>query len=181
MNHETDVSRCPPASNDDGNLEAAADADAEARSGQLPSGIVVQREEFQISISSIPTAEELGKYENVEAGTANRILDMADNQAKHRQRIEWEETRSNIELTRSNIELNKRHQWFGFIFAIITLGAGVFPVYIGALVWGAVAISPWLLQLIEYFWDKFRHWQTRRDEAGRVSRLDPPQKPDNAT
>lgn len=63
MNHETDVGSCPLASKDDRNLDTVADADAEVRSGQLPSKRLVVREEIQVSLSPIPTAKELGKPE----------------------------------------------------------------------------------------------------------------------
>ena len=60
VNHETDADSGSPASNDDRNLDTVADADAEARSGQLSRELFVQ-EEIRVSLSPIPTAEEWGE------------------------------------------------------------------------------------------------------------------------
>jgi uncharacterized membrane protein len=72
----------------------------------------------------IPPASEMMKYEESCPGLPNRIMAMAEQQAKHRQ-----------ELERTAIKAGSRNSTLGVVFAFIlslsTLAAGTFCIYLG--------------------------------------------------
>jgi len=56
---------------------------------------------MSIYAGPIPSADELAKYENILPGSANRILEMAEKQSRHRQNMESEMLKANINLSTS--------------------------------------------------------------------------------
>ncbi|MHC5278927.1 DUF2335 domain-containing protein [Listeria kieliensis] len=71
----------------------------------------------------LPPAEELEKYENVMPGASDRIFQMAETQAKHRQTMETENINLTKEINQKIVENetvnNSRGLIFGFIIALV--------------------------------------------------------------
>jgi len=85
----------------------------------------------------LPTAEEFGRYEQVLAGAANRILSMAEKQAEHRQTNE-------DKLVKHSIQKSGRGQLFAFIIALCSLGVVFYSILKGQPL---VAIVPAIIAL----------------------------------
>lgn len=81
----------------------------------------------------IPPALELGKYENVLPGAANRILKMAEKQSAHRQELE-------NKMLEANIKAEKVGQLLGFIIFGLAIIAGFVLIMFGKDIVGLVAL-----------------------------------------
>jgi len=71
----------------------------------------------------LPTPQDFGKYDEILPGAAERILTMAENQSKHRQKIE-------VKIVKSNITNEKIGLIFGLIVALSMFSAVVLCAYL---------------------------------------------------
>ncbi|MCF7958895.1 MAG: DUF2335 domain-containing protein [Phycisphaerae bacterium] len=67
----------------------------------------------QLRSGPIPDPAELGQYEQVLQGAADRILKMAENQSAHRQKLE----KGFLELDTNQVKSENRRAYLGLIFA----------------------------------------------------------------
>lgn len=72
----------------------------------------------------IPHPELLQKYENIQSGFAERIVGMAERQLNHRIKCE-------NEIVEGSVDESRRGQNYGFVVALLFLGAAVFLGYSG--------------------------------------------------
>jgi uncharacterized membrane protein len=70
----------------------------------------------------LPPPETLASYNNAFAGCAERIVALAEEQARHRQSIERR-------VIDAGIKNEKRGQLFAFILLALALGGGIFLIY----------------------------------------------------
>ncbi|MFT8910090.1 DUF2335 domain-containing protein [Leuconostoc pseudomesenteroides] len=88
----------------------------------------------------LPPASELGRYESIEPGLANRIVEMAEKQAAHRQDMERQEH----ELQAKALKSDTRDSLFGLIFAFVIAFGGLslagYMIYLGHMTGGIFTI-----------------------------------------
>lgn len=71
----------------------------------------------------LPTPQDFGKYDEILPGAAERILTLAENQSKHRQKLE-------VKIVKSNITNEKLGLIFGLIVALSMFSAVVLCAYL---------------------------------------------------
>ena len=83
----------------------------------------------------LPHPDHFAEYEKTQAGAADRIIRMAEDEAKHRRRLE-------SLVVESNVKMEARGQVLGFIIAMAALIGGTYIMASGESLWGAaVAIA----------------------------------------
>ncbi len=92
----------------------------------------------------LPSAEEFARYEAVQPGTAERILAMAEKEASHRHELEKT-------AVRSTAKLNFTGQIFGFIVALLSLGAVFVSIFLNRPLGAIVPAVTALIGLISVF------------------------------
>lgn len=92
----------------------------------------------------LPPSDDFARYEQVTPGAGDRILKMAEDQAKHRQSLE-------MKMLKSEVRSTLIGQIMAFIICIIVLGAGIYFVLKGMNNKGFVAIFTPLAFLIGSF------------------------------
>jgi uncharacterized membrane protein len=122
---------------------------------------------FSASFWSGPTpkAEELDKYNGVIDGGANRVMELIEGQAGHRQDLE----RKDVE---ADIELRKLGLIFGFSIALIAVAGGLALIAAGD---NAGAFGP-ILTAVAVLAGVFVWW--RKDDDPGVPELPPPAAPE---
>jgi uncharacterized membrane protein len=92
----------------------------------------------------LPPPEVLAKYNEIDAGLVNRIVTMAEEQAKHRREIE------NF-VTDKSLALSRMGQVFGLTIAMTGLGAAVITTLYNHGVVGALIGTVDLVALVSVF------------------------------
>jgi len=96
----------------------------------------------------LPHPDMLAKYEEIEKGTASRIIKMAENQSEHRQTIEKR-------VIQANIQNENTGMFLAFFMTITIILASAFLVFSGKDVSGLVMLFSGLgIQFINYFKQK---------------------------
>lgn len=85
---------------------------------------VVRRAEMQVYSGPIPSANELRKYEDIVPGAADRILKMAEEQSRHRRKME-------SEMLVASIRAERVGQILGFLIFLVALVAGIVLMILG--------------------------------------------------
>lgn len=83
-------------------------------------------------VGPLPTPDLLAGYEQVVPGAAERLLAMAEADAKHQREIEFAALRAEDSSVR-------RGQWLGFTIALVALTVSILALYLG---------SPWVAGII---------------------------------
>ena len=92
----------------------------------------------------IPDANQLGRYEQVSPGAADRIISMAEKQSAHRQEIEKIVVNSGAKNSTMGVV-------FAFIIGIIAISGGVFLASSGHEISGSVIGGTGLIGLVSVF------------------------------
>lgn len=92
----------------------------------------------------IPSASELARYEEVQPGSADRIIKMAENQAKHRQNIE-------SKALSADIKSQHRGQILGFSIFVLAIIIGFILILQDKEVIGIVSILGSLGSIVGLF------------------------------
>src|SRR5258706_3561166 len=101
-------------------------------------------------IGPIPPAEELLKYEKACPAAADRIIAMAENQAKHRQGLE-------AKVIGSNVQNEKEGMRLAFALTIIIMLVGTYLIMNNKQVIGFIALFvPGLFQAGNYIDNKYQ-------------------------
>ncbi|HYF97525.1 MAG TPA: DUF2335 domain-containing protein [Coxiellaceae bacterium] len=79
----------------------------------------------QLFSGPIPSPEILAKYENLQAGLAERIIRMAEEQAHHRQILEAKSLQTNIEHVQESDKEARYGQNYAFIVAMTAIVGGL--------------------------------------------------------
>ena len=112
------------------------------RQGKEPNhAIVAQQARFS---GPIPPPQFLEQYEKIVPGAAKIIIDMAKEQAVHRQELEKK-------VISSDISNSKIGLWFGFIIGVIGIVIGAFIIYKGQVVAGSIISGGTLATLVGTF------------------------------
>ncbi len=108
--------------------------DNEAEANQGLDQLQLQIAELRASYSGpLPPSAAFRSYEEVMPGAAKDIMEMAQQEQKHR--MNWEITYLNAEIA------NQQHgQMFGLLAAVLCIGGTVFLGYVGE-VWPAVVLA----------------------------------------
>lgn len=110
------------------------DSPQQLKSPNVTKSILI-RESTTNFAGPLPPPEVLAKYEAIEPGFANRIVEMAEKQAEHRQEQEKKIVTADIKDGRLGI-------WLAFILSFTTIIAGVLiAIYADAAIIGTVLSS----------------------------------------
>lgn len=101
----------------------------------------------------VPRADELAKYNQIEAGMANRLVTMAENEQKHNHQME-QTYASNI------MKVTIRAQVFAFIVAMIGMGSATFLTMMGHPTVGGITGGTSLIILVLAFLGKELNWNS---------------------
>ena len=120
-----------------------------ANKSNLPSVRPTQQQHIEVAtmsayIGPIPDAAQLEKYDLICPGAADRIITMAENQSRHRQKME------NMVIA-SNVRNSTLGVIFAFILGLATITGGVFLAYNGQGWPGALLGSAGLIGLVSVF------------------------------
>lgn len=74
--------------------------------------------------SPLPDPKILKEYEDITSGSAERILKLTEEQARHRQELEKM-------IIKSAVKRESRGQWFGLIFGFVAIISGITCVLLG--------------------------------------------------
>ncbi len=91
----------------------------------------------------------LESYEKIVAGSADRILRMAEKEQDHR--IDWENT-----ALKGNISIQKRGQNLGFLISLISISVGAFLGYSGITIVAVMLVGVGILGFIRELIEKFK-------------------------
>ena len=122
-----------------------ADNSIQMPEGQV--GLMIQQE-FE---GPLPHPKTLAGYERIEPGTANRIICLAENEARHRHEMEHKMLDAEIAGNRKEASEVFIGQLFGFVIAISTIVGGVYTAVNGAEWPGAVIGSTGVTGLVSVF------------------------------
>jgi uncharacterized membrane protein len=112
----------PPQAPEGEEVEGSPPAPQSSQADAPPSQLTVQVQRQQQFAGPLPPPDILQGYENVLQGSAERLVAMAERQAKHRQYLERKIVEDGSQ--RANIGM-----WLGFIIAVVVLGVSA------ALIW----------------------------------------------
>jgi uncharacterized membrane protein len=105
------------------------------KKGRPHSQVSVQKQSQSLSIQRhqgpLPHPSILQEYDNIVPGAAERIICMAEGQAKHRQELERA-------VIKSDIEDSKRGLYLGFIIGVVAIIAGTACILQGQTIAGGV-------------------------------------------
>jgi uncharacterized membrane protein len=107
-------------------------------------GFSVSETLTQFSSGPIPDPERLAKYNEILPGAANRILTMAENQATHRQKMEWRVITADIIRAYAGVIC-------GFLITVMAFVIGGYLIYLGHDWAGATIIITDLAVLVGVF------------------------------
>ncbi|MCK4624547.1 MAG: DUF2335 domain-containing protein [Phycisphaerae bacterium] len=114
-------------------------------SGNTPSdatekGNLVAFEQRTEMSGPLPPPQILEKYNQICPGAAERILSMAEKQARHRQEVESKALEAGIADAKSDRTQIRRGQYLGFVIAFVGVAGGVYAVVKGAG-WAGTAVA----------------------------------------
>ena len=110
----------------------------------------------QMYSGPLPHPDMLAKYEEIEKGTASRIIKMAENQSEHRQTIEKR-------VIQANIQNENTGMFLAFFMTITIILASAFLVFSGKDVSGLVMLFSGLgIQFINYFKQKKKESNSKK-------------------
>lgn len=116
----------------------------------------------------IPTANELQKYENASPGAADRIIKMAEEQAKHRQNLEKQVVQSNV--------VNERlGMYFAFFLTVFMVSVGTYLIMKDKPVVGFFTLFiPSIFQAGNYAYTKYREHRESEEqkETGEIEQTE---------
>lgn len=92
----------------------------------------------------LPAPETLDYYNQIIPNGAERIMQMAENQQKHRHQLE-------AKVIPSQITQSKLGQIFGFILGLVGLGCGTFLAYVGQTYVGGIIAGATVVSLVSVF------------------------------
>lgn len=111
-----------------------------AQSGQ----IIHQQAELSIQSGPLPPAEELGKYEAICPGAADRILTMAEKQQQHRFTLEGRAVQDQGVRSRYGLLT-------GLNVALASIGGGVYCISTGHDIAGGTIVTGSIVSLVSVF------------------------------
>lgn len=111
---------------------------------KLPEHVRVSVVEAASFSGPLPPPTMYREYENVLAGSAERILAMAEKEQDHR--ITWEATEQNTARQET-----KRGQWLGFAIAVACIGAAILFAAGGHEVVAGIALGASAVGLVGHF------------------------------
>lgn len=118
----------------------------------------------------IPPPNILNEYEQLLPGAANRILEMAENQVRHRHEIEnkqihieMSQNQSNIELAKNTMSERKRGQLCAFIITMSSLMGGAILSYFGKPLAGSLFGGAGLASVLLVFYSNNIPWLKRKN------------------
>lgn len=113
------------------------------KKGGKPNKIISRKQTISYS-APLPEASQFAYYDNVLPGAADRILTMAENQARHRQKLE------NKAITGDQIR-SFLGLIFGFLVSVGGFAGSIFLIYSGKSIEGSLLASGVLASLVYTF------------------------------
>ena len=100
--------------------------------------------EQELFLGPLPHPKHLAEYKEISPDVPERIMQMAEDQAEHRRKLE-------SAIVESNLKLEARGQVFGFVIAIIAVIGGIYLMANGHSVSGAATAISALAGLVGLF------------------------------
>lgn len=128
--------------------------DLEAELESLPPELKSQVQSLFVSMqrrAPIPMAKELGDYEIVVPGSANRIIVMAEQNAEHRRMIENKIVDAELADKVADRAERRLGQIFGLTIGIVSIVAGAITTYLGHPVAGSFIGTSGVVGLVSVF------------------------------
>lgn len=107
----------------------------------------------------LPHPNHLKQFEEILPGAADRIINMAEQQAAHRQEIE-------SRIVRSNLKLEAKGQWFAFGITLAIVGGGFYVISQGYSIAGLVPMIGAIATLAGIF--IYGKRKSRKDQSDSV-------------
>ena len=98
-------------------VKVIMDAVPESKKKKVQAALTIMRSETYSG--PIPPPEALARYEEIQPGTADRILKMAEKQQEHRMDLE-------SKVIGGQVIQSKRGQAFGFVSVLLCIGTAIF-------------------------------------------------------
>lgn len=119
------------------------DAVPDDRKKEVKEALMVIRSEM--FSGPIPPPESLARYEQIQPGSADRILKMAEKQQEHRMCLE-------SKVIGSQVEQSKRGQLFGFIIVFVCVAVAIFfALHLGMTTFAASFLSVTMVVIVGLF------------------------------
>lgn len=99
----------------------------------------------------IPDPETLARYEQIEAGLANRIMQMAEGELAHRHDMERAALEAQVKLDRAAWDQKKRGQIFGLIIGLVAFATAIIMTLKGSPLAGGFIGSSGVIGLVAVF------------------------------
>lgn len=128
---------------DESPVKVIMDAVPENKKEEVKEALMIIRSET--FSGPIPPPESLDRYEQIQAGSADRILKMAEKQMEHRIAIE-------NKVIGGQVEQGKRGQIFGFILVFVCVAVAIFfAVYLGMIKFAATFLCVTMVTVVGIF------------------------------
>lgn len=127
----------------DGALESFTAADV-LGTGKSFEGRLTLTERSEFYSGRLPPPDFMKQFEEIEPGSANRIIQLAENQQSHRHSLEQT-------AVDSNVRNEGRGQIFAFILSMVTILGGIGLIAIGKSIEGLIALIGILVSLTAVF------------------------------
>lgn len=88
--------------------------------------VVFQQQRVSVHQGPLPPPEVLDRYEATNPGFANRLLELAEKEQRHRHAIEAETNKANINLANRALDEQKLGQVLAFTLAMVLIGSAIF-------------------------------------------------------
>lgn len=92
------------------------------QSQHRPTTVIAQ----QVYSSPLPPPEALAKYEQIQSGLVQKIIEMTEAQGNHRRELEKKHLEAEIKHQERRDGEAKRGQIFAFLIAIFAIGGGIY-------------------------------------------------------
>ena len=155
VNNETD----PPARKPE--IQAPANQQSEKKQRLIAEIEMMARVRFS---GPLPPPDLLARYNEIIPNGAERIFAMAENQARHREKLE-------TKVIEGNVSTQREGSWFAFILTLVALIGGMFLIYVVKNVSGLVAIIAALVSLASvFFFSKYEQRKERTEKSTSLER-----------
>jgi uncharacterized membrane protein len=114
------------------------------------SALIAQRN-TSIYAGPLPHPDIIAGFESIQPGAADRIISMAENEAKQRHQIETKEQERIVSISTTENKRVLRGQIFSFSIVVIGFGGGIFLIAIGRDTAGFTSLVSALATLVTAF------------------------------
>lgn len=112
---------------------------------------IMQSSQLTFSSGPLPTPASLAGYGQIDQSFPERIVRMAEEEAKHRGGLERDAIKAEINDSKAAQRLRRVGQWLAFAIAVLFLSAGVWVTLTGHPAVGGIVLGTTLASLVAVF------------------------------